>query len=734
MKKRFGKFTVLFSLLFAAGLPSWACSFGTEFEDVRYIILNPGLANNAAWWSYFYTSRLHYMDGNVRGNRDELQIAAEWKRRFRLQASPAEIESYLFGSLPPEQVTDNPFFKEVQKNSRLSDYFGYSSECGAVIFWPDPWESINADSVKQVRAHLIPKGLSILAKQVDPFWQKKYAFQVLRLAFYQQETDVFNRLYNTYFGFGREKTPMDWWATHYKSMVLEKTDVDSANFLHALVFSHSSNKMFVSLQWYSSRNFEATKRMARNDSDLADLYVMKAMINPGKVLDDVREVVRYNKNHPLLPLLLLREMNKLEDWIGTRRYSRQWSWAEDVPGLANDYYYLRAFYKFVQTLSVPADNPDAFHLIRANLALMNQDIAGARVYLERVQSAEKPVQYQKRMLALMLEVLSNDIHTAETANRVGETLYYLLENGRDQPEFRKTTYSVLKFLQYHLASNGANHLAGLLDYISETKFCPSCRFESVEYEIVDYFNAHGSISDVEKAVALFDKKDKTKLDEFVLQPYPNNHYLLELLGTMYLREGQIQKAHEVYSRLPESFWQNFQNLLYLDEDPFLIRQLQMEAKHPFYTKTQITERLLQLETDAKTRPEEYLRLGHAWYNFSGYGSSWFMLEYFQVDETDAYDYPSDRNLNAAILAKSLAYYRQALLLCTSAESRAEAYYGMALVYYAQRNAEEYIRVADAYDKYRNTEFYHSSICETLRNLREPKDRAELTKNWKREHN
>ncbi len=249
------------------------------------------------------------MDGNVRGNQDELQIAAEWKRRFRLQASPAEIESYLFGSLSPEQVADNPFFKEVQKNSWLSDYFGYASECGVVIFCPDPWESINTDSVATGARHLIPKGLSILAKQVDPFWQKKYAFQVLRLAFYQQETDVFNRLYNTYFGFGREKTPMDC-GPRITNRWYWKTDVDSANFCMRWYSATVPTKCLCPWQWYSSRNFEATKRMACNDSDLADLYVMKAMINPGKVLDDVREVVRYNKNHPLLPLLLLREMNK----------------------------------------------------------------------------------------------------------------------------------------------------------------------------------------------------------------------------------------------------------------------------------------------------------------------------------------------------------------------------------------------------------------------------------------
>lgn len=731
MKRPFATYTILFSLWMLAALPAKACWFGTEFEDVRYIILNPDLMHNRAWWSYFYTSKLHYMDGYVQGNQDELLIAAEWKQRFKLSSTPEQIESYLFGSLTPEQTAQNSFVAEVQKNSRLADYFGFARECSSVIFWPDPWETINTDSVYKARGVLISEGTARLRKQVDPFWQKKYAFQVLRLAFYQNDARLFNGLYDTYFGFGREKTPMDWWATHYKSMVLEKTDIDSANFLHALVFSHSSNKMFASRQWFSSKNFEGIRRLARHDSDLADVYVMKAVINPGKTLDDLREVVRYNKKHPLLPLLLIREMNKLEDWIGTYRYSRQWSWNDDTRDLANDYYYLRAFYKFVQTLSPPAENPDAFYLISANLALMNQDVPSARTYLGSVTSTDVAIQYQKRILGLMLDVLSGDVNTPETANRVGETLFYLLENGAEQVEFRKTTYSVMKFLEQHLASKDSNHLAGLLDYISETKFCSSCRFQSVEYEIVDYFNTRSNAADVEKVVALFNKKDKTRLDEFVLQPYPNNHYFLELLGTLYLRNGQTKKANDTYAQLPQTFWDNFSNLLYLDEDPFVMDELDRLNMHPFYSKAQITDRLLSLETEAKTRPEAYLRLGTAWYNFSGFGNSWFMLEYFQVDDTDSYTYPTT-NHNNGILAHSLAYFRKALATCTSPESKAEAYYGMAMVYYAQLNAQEYIRMADELEKLRNTEFYHLSVCESLRSLQEPENRAELIKNWKRE--
>jgi len=712
--------------------PAHACWWGTEFEDIRYIILNPNLANNRAWWTYFYTTKYYYMDAGVKGNQDELLIAAEWKQKFKLKSDIPSIENYLFGSLTQKEADTNAFYREIKSDKKLWAYFSFAKECEASMMEIDPWMDYNYDSVDVVRGSLLNKGLGLLKNEKDAFWKKKYAFQNLRLAFYEKRGDVFNFLYDAHFGFGNEKTPLDWWATHYKSMMLEHTDQDSANYMHALVFSHSSNKMLASRKWFGTKNFDGFKNLARNDGDRADLYVLKAIVTPGRALDDIKEVARFNKNHPLLPLLLIREMNKVENWIGTYTYSRNdYSHDIDNPGdaekenVANDYYYLRAFYKQVQAMQAPDDNADIFHLIAANLALMNQDAAGAKKYLALVTSQDKAVVFQKKVLQVMLVSITQNINERQAADELGTLLQYLLDNREDQFESQKIVFSVMKFLEYHLRQKGSNHLAGLMDYIAEDKFCNSCKMNSVEYDIIDYFHRKGSTADVEKVVALFDKKDKTKLEEFLLIPYPDANYFKDLLGTLYMRQGQTRKAHDVFATIPESFWPSFDNLRYLDENPFVLKGTPEWSDWPvFYTKLQITERLLKLEESAKTNPKDLITLGHTWFNFSSYGNSWFMLDYAQ----SYYFEDISKGINEAALKRSTSYYLQAYSQIKDPELRAEIVYGIASAYYSayQPTEEGYGRWADEYEKkYNNTQFYERTSCYTTRMLQDDSLRTDF---------
>ena len=724
MKNPLKKYIVLFSVCLLS-LPGVSCWYGTEFEDVRYIILNPTLIQNKAWWTYFYTSKYNYIDSYSPGNADEVAIATEWKKKFNLRTSVSDIETYLFYS--GDTLPDNPFGKEIQNKPVLKTYFEFAKECETILYRVDSWGDMNYDSVGLENSNLLARGVQYIDKQTGSFWKKKYAFQTLRLAFYKGDYSTFNTLYDTYFPLGKEKEPVDWWATHYKSMVLEKTDKDSANYLHALVFSHSSNKMRVSKNWFSSKNFDRLKRLAKNNEELSDLYVLKAVINPGKALEDIKEVLRLNRNHTLLSLLLIREMNKLEDWVGTHKYSDYYGeWKNhyitgmQVKALANDYYYLRAFYKLYQGIEPPSENTDLFHLIGANLAIMNQDIAGAKRYMSLVKSTDEQIVFQKKTLEIMLLVLTENVADRSTADELGKRLQYLLRNKELSPESKKITFSVMKFLAYHFREKGMNHLTGLLNYIADDKFCGSCKFGSLEYNIVDYFQYNGKPTDVEKVIALFDKTDKTELEKFLLIPYPNANYFRELLGTLYMREGNVKKARDAYAALPSEFWAAFDNLEYLDEDPFTnSKQLGVTIWKTYPNKLQITEKLLKLEEGAPTNPKNLITLGHAWFNFSDAGNAWFMLDYeWSHGSSNHSEYISD-----LARKKSLSYYLAAYSQLKNPEEQAEIAFGIASVYlYSSPTEDNYGHWANEYEKYKGTEFYYKANCSVTEYLQDKTDR------------
>ncbi len=177
--------------------------------------------------------------------------------------------------------------------------------------------------------------------------------------------------------------------------------------------------------------------------------------------------------------------------------------------------------------------------------------------------------------------------------------------------------------------------------------------------------------------------------------------------------AKYKKPTKMYSRLPESFWQNFQNLLYLDEDPFRIRNCKRRQSILFIPKHKSPNGYCNWKPTPKRAPRNTCAWGMRGIIFRGTAVRGLCWNIFRWTKPTRIIILPTVTLTRLFWPRVWRITAKPFFVYLSREP-AEAYYGMALVYYAQRNAEEYIRVADAYDKYRNTEFYHSSICETLR--------------------
>jgi hypothetical protein len=257
IRKRLKLFSVLSSLLLL--LPTrtatHACSFSPEAEELRYMLFNPDLLHNKSWWSFFYNAKLNYLDGETFSAEDENLLTQAWIKQLKTTVDEHDAWDCLFGSLPDSTLVQNSFFKAIQKQPAAKQYFNMARQCENLASFPSPWEEDDQKNHAQAeeRREVMTSLSNMLQTEVDDFFRKKYAFQLVKLAYYANDTSVFNTTYNKYFQHA-EKQVLDWWAVHYKSMMLERLEkMDSANYLHALVFSHSSNKMFASKQFFSKK-------------------------------------------------------------------------------------------------------------------------------------------------------------------------------------------------------------------------------------------------------------------------------------------------------------------------------------------------------------------------------------------------------------------------------------------------------------------------------------------------
>ncbi|HTJ52060.1 MAG TPA: hypothetical protein VL443_21510, partial [Cyclobacteriaceae bacterium] len=558
-----------------------------------------------------------------------------------------------------------------------------------------------------------------LASEKNSFYKKKYAFQLAKLAFYSTDNKLFNTVYNAYFKNETKRSVLDWWALHYKSMTLEKENkLDSANYLHALIFSHSSNKMFISRQFFSKKNLDGIMALAQNDAERADILLMAEVINPGRSLEGLQKIYALSPNHKHLPMLISREVNKMEDWIGSTKYANAhiatdtWQEKSLMENWESDNAYLTEFINTLTGLTgIQSAYPDFYNMSLACLNLLKGNTEDASNYLSNIKSDTPEMRYQLNTLKIVLITQQKDITDNTIQEEIGQLFKSLINEREMKFESQKILYSLSSYLRYSFANKGMTYMAGLFDNYATNKFCYTCTFNTFEYSMISYFDKYASTDDLDKLLQHYDNPDKNKLEEILFKPYSNKYYLLDLLSTKYLRQGDVQHALTTLQSIPDDFWYSFSNAnYYLDSNPFINdRELFETETMASYNKREIVEKMVQLEKEAETndskKQENYSLLGNAWYNFTA--NSWFILSYGRGSAT-----PDEKVYDIAY-TKASEYYLKALQNEEgSPETKAKLLYMMALL----SEGEKIKEYAVAYEQLNKTDFYQQKNCLTLSDM------------------
>jgi hypothetical protein len=698
-----------------------ACGFIPEKEELRYMLFNPDITENKSWWTFFYNGKLNYLDGAVFSADDENILTAEWIKAMQVSTDTSDAFDCLFGSLSDSALQQNAFYKEIQKRPAFKQYFAIARRSESVSNVSLVWEEDKIDQEKEDIAfnELVQQVKDLLEKEKDPFFKKKYAFQLAKLAFYSADTVLFEQVYNTYFKNDTKRGVLDWWAMHYKSMRLEdQGKADSANYLHALVFSHSSNKMFVSKQYFSKHSFDAVLALAQNKAEQADLYLLREVINPGRSLEGIQQVYTRAPLHKHLPLLISREINKLEDWLGSTKYANvhivtnnMWDETPPIKNWHRDYQYLVQFITALEKMtSVQQVHPVYFNYALANLYLLKGDATKATYYLEKIKPANVQEEFQVNVFNVLLITLKENIRDVAVQEKIGIIYQHLLDTREPVFESQKLLYSLSSYLRYTFANNNMTYLAGLFDNYALNKFCYSCHDYSFEYSMIRYLDRYASTDDLNMLLAIYDRPSKNKLEAILLKPYANKYCFLDLLSAKHLRQGDVKNARLALQNIPDSFWYSHSNTsYYLDHDPFSGNHLLLSGETMnTYNKREIVEKMYHLEQDiakdSLTKNHRYLQLANAWYNFTS--KSWLMISYGRGSVTP------DENVYKIAYIKALDYYKKALQFEQDKETRAKILY-MIIELSESRNQKEY---AIQYEKLKNTDFYTRRNCLTIQDI------------------
>ncbi|HRP00910.1 MAG TPA: hypothetical protein PLN54_15885, partial [Flavobacteriales bacterium] len=362
----------------------------TTSEDFRFWLLQPELAASRPLHAfYFTTEELYATDYDAITALPYDANIAEWQALVGNAVPADDIASILYGTDPvdffkhEEQLfRTNAFLQALTKlKNGWPAYIRYAKRCEQLVNSEDPWGFIahDGDGIRKAWR----EGEALLRSAKQPQLRARLAFQLVRLAHHGHDPERPDMdpqpYYEKYLVPLRGRSWMEASAAFYLAGMLDNPERDLA---FAELFDRAPDKQFRMVQLFVSREVENYLPLAKDDRHRATLLVMRDLQHPGRALEDLERIAAWDPGNRHLPLLLTREVNKLEDWLLTPAVTeydaaiRQWNEPEEgvtrEEVLRADLDYLRNIQEFIRRIApqaAPEQRP-LLNLLDGHLSLV----------------------------------------------------------------------------------------------------------------------------------------------------------------------------------------------------------------------------------------------------------------------------------------------------------------------------------------------------------------------------
>lgn len=737
-------------LLFSS--QSKACGFYETEADYRAMMFRVSLPWLKCMQPFYYTtSSFYYLpidnplvsdpDGNDRyRNCIEWQIACGKKPSIddiyviQYDTDPVSfIRSYEENTLT-SIFKNNSFIKYLveEENRDLLNYMLFAKkaelyEAGRNNHFED-WDyngyRYKDDKSKRGRAkaELLVTANSILKTKLPQFLKERYAFQTCRLYYQLNQYREVIYTYDEYFGKIDKNRLMSVWAGLFKAMA---TSSDSIEYHRLLiqVFNNCDEKKFRCVQLFRD-DFDERGLKAE---ELSTALVMMTLKNPGKSLDKIKRAFELDKDNKYIPFLVLREINKLEDWIITPLFYGKYSitnsdpfrcayyseWLEEYKkehpeeyksdeeesrlqqeNLITDMKYINQLKSVISKMlsCSNAEIKDFYAISLAHLSLLEENTSDAQKYMSMISDKANPsMLLQKKVESIWLAIKTQNIESDKFKD-------YFVKNISDLERISMPNFDNNKMLFTLTLSlaNGYlkrdNRVYGNLFRLKadrynnkESDWYSSYSRNGDSYYTTVYFDINATTSDMDILIRLLEKPNKTPLDNFLCnQSLSSTNAYKELKGTIAFRNNNLKLAYETFASMPQDYWQseNFSFNSYLNEDPFVPKGLKADKYRLFdykFNKTNFVKELIELEEKASKKDERssdyYNRLGDAYFNTTYWGNSWMMTRYSWSCNDQDYskiDCLPEWMCNYMTAGTARRYYEKALEKAANEEQKAYA--------------------------------------------------------------
>lgn len=708
-----------------------ACGISYMGEDYRVAFLNPYVIGEE-YSAFFYSADYLNSFENDKKGVDRQRNCADWAAFAGNGVSASEVQAVVYGAsydqflnaleegAGSQQFGGNAFFafliqpenKATLEYLRLAKEYEHYSALEITDPWADPWDndheatqSVAERGKRSVRQKMEKR----FAVEKNTFLKRRYAYQLLVMNRYAGQAKQFEQLYAAYF-MGKQDA-LAAWATFHRAAVI--TDTVEQNYLMALSFRDCPEKRIYCYLHFDNELLDKTLAFCKNDGERAMVLGLTALHNPGRALDQIKKIQLLDANCPLLPLLLVRETNKLEDWLltdavtgmGTAQYpdddtEEKWEWNNEQwetyrkANQRKDREYLVQVRDFVARLApqqggaVPAD---LANLLAGHLFFIDKKGAEGQKFLAAISTKTTAIIAEQQRTEQVLALLNRaTITDAGTKEQLAKLLTHLAKVQKTHDNGKRDFAALNQLISQTYLEAG--DLVTAYFFNNHSLDLPAAhRFDygTAYYLLIEFLDWRASEADIDKVLQLLQKKDKSAFERYlVAAPLPSRNALHDLRGTIAFRKNDLTGAIAAFEKVDPDFWKTkYEFGDYLLSDPFTMAKDSLHRGEFPASKTAFVKRLVELENEAKANParaaDNYLALGTAWLNCSYYGKSWMMFCYGKSTyekesrEWGGYNYQPKSKEMAAVYydaTRAIAYLDKALAATTDLERIAQAEY------------------------------------------------------------
>jgi hypothetical protein len=642
---------------------------------------------------FYYTALLKFYDDEDywQEQDDKLasvnnRIAEEWKDYAKAvnlkdavkliyftdaNAFKALEESSRTGKALPDSLAKNSLAQNLlkEKKTEAIQYLVFATKTDYVSAAGD-WEDKKRDSLQLNR--YIAEATEAFAKATDPFIKNKYAFQRVKLAFYNNRNTDCIRWYDENFTDANTSAVSNPALSYKGGSLFRLGKKKEAAYVFSKVFPLSDKLKktnFTGFLWatdYCNQTLiPSYTALCKNNNEKATMLAMFALHGTDYQLDLLQQVYELQPSSPLLPLLATREINKLEEQYFTPLLNKEkggkalyisWNWVEEkdkAEGKQKPNGQVQAIKtaQFFEKLFVDKSiaHPSLYAAGAAYLRFMTKDYEGAKARLVKAKPAagDEKVKDQIQLINLLIAANENKVLSKEREAEILPSLKWLVEKAKkdeDYQVFCRNFFSQILAQKYE--QQGDAPRAALAYGVADLAFL---RTDKNKEEYFQYGTALQFIRNeitTENLLKLYGlmTAPSTETEKYFLQ-YASikRNDVIDIIGTSHLRDRNYAKAIEWLSKASalEPLIQTQYNYktdkeITVNVDPFFDylndwQRLTKSVATP-YTKLTLAKKLQDMEAKMATVAGEekarlYYQYASALYNMSYYGNSWSAVAY-----------------------------------------------------------------------------------------------------------